>query len=56
MAADSAPTLPSSYQTLAARVSRAINAPAAQRARSAVLLKSEADSADDWARILDEIP
>lgn len=55
MAADIAPASPSSYQALAARVSRTINAPAAQRARSAVLLKSESDSADDWARILDEI-
>lgn len=56
MAVDTAKMVtPCSYETLASRVSRAINAPAAQRARSAVLLRSEGDSPDDWARILDEI-
>ena len=54
MATDTAASL-SPYEALAARVSRAINAPTAQRARSAVLLKSASDSPDDWARILDEI-
>jgi len=48
-------TTPTSYEQLGARVSRAINAPAAQRSRSAVLLRAEGDSPEDWARILDEI-
>ncbi|MBD9396583.1 DUF1654 domain-containing protein [Pseudomonas sp. PDM11] len=45
----------SSYEQLGARVSRAINAPAAQRSRSAVLLRAEGDNPEDWARLLDEI-
>jgi len=44
-----------SYEQLGARVSRAINAPAAQRSRSAVLLRADGDSPEDWARILGEI-
>nr|WP_244216293.1 DUF1654 domain-containing protein [Pseudomonas daroniae] len=35
--------------------SRTINAPAAKKSRSAVLLRTEGDSPDDWACILDEI-
>lgn len=46
---------PSSYELLGARVSRAINSPAAQKSRTAVLLHAEGDSPDDWARILEEI-
>ncbi|MDH1263555.1 DUF1654 domain-containing protein [Pseudomonas sp. GD03944] len=47
--------VPTSYELLGARVQRAINAPAAQKSRSAVLLRMEGDSPEDWARILDEI-
>ena len=46
---------PSTYELLGARVQRLINSPAAQKSRSAVLLRAEGDSPDDWARILDEI-
>ncbi|KAB0547861.1 DUF1654 domain-containing protein [Pseudomonas argentinensis] len=53
--APSAATMPNSYEQLGLRVSRAINAPAAQRSRSAVLLRVEGDSPEDWSRILDEI-
>lgn len=44
-----------SYEQLGLRISRAINSPAAQRSRSAVLLRAEGDSPEDWSRILDEI-
>jgi hypothetical protein len=44
-----------SFELLGARVQRAINAPAAQKSRSALLLRAEDDSPEDWARILDEI-
>ncbi len=53
MTQDASPA--TSYEQLGARVSRAINAPAAQRSRSAVLLRAEGDSPEDWSRILDEI-
>ncbi|OEC35939.1 Protein of unknown function [Pseudomonas cuatrocienegasensis] len=46
---------PTSYELLGARIHRAINAPAAQKSRSAVLLRVEGDTPEDWARILDEI-
>ncbi|GLX14755.1 hypothetical protein Pstr01_29940 [Pseudomonas straminea] len=46
---------PSAYELLGARVQRVINSPAAQKSRSAVLLRAEGDSPDDWSRILDEI-
>lgn len=46
---------PTSYELLGARVQRAINAPAAQKSRSALLLWTDSDSSEDWARILDEI-
>jgi len=51
----SAAATPTSYELLGARVQRVINSPAAQKSRSAVLLRAEGDSPDDWARILDEI-
>ncbi|KIP98719.1 MULTISPECIES: DUF1654 domain-containing protein [Pseudomonas] len=51
----SAAATPSSYELLGARVSRAINSPAAQKSQTAVLLHAEGDSPDDWARILEEI-
>lgn len=46
---------PTSHELLGARVQRAINAPAAQKSRSAVLLRMDSDSPEDWACILDEI-
>lgn len=46
---------PSTYELLGARVQRVINSTAAQKSRSAVLLRAEGDSPDDWSRILDEI-
>ena len=57
MAKGNSPTAaaPSTYELLGARVQRVINAPAAQKSRSAVLLRAVGDSPDDWSRILDEI-
>lgn len=47
--------IPSSYELLGARISRSINSPAAQKSRSAVLLRQDGDSPEDWARLIDEI-
>lgn len=48
-------TPPTSYELLAARLQRVINAPKSQLSRSAVLERHPEDSATDWDRILDEI-
>lgn len=48
-------TPPSSYELLAARLQRAINAPKAQLSRSAVLERLPGDDLSDWDRILGEI-
>lgn len=46
---------PTSYEQLSIRVQRAINAPAAQKSRSAILLRMDTDSPEDWVSILNEI-
>lgn len=46
---------PTTYELLGARIQRVINSPAAQKSRSAVLLRAEDDIPDDRARILDQI-
>lgn len=53
MAKRSLPTAPSSYEVLAARLLRAINSPAAQRAKHACLTRLPDDSSEDWRRVLD---
>jgi len=43
------------YEQLALRVQKIINAPPAQRSRSALLFKQPTESSEDWQRLLDEI-
>jgi hypothetical protein len=50
-----APRLPDSYELLGMRLQRAINSPAAQRAKSALLERLPDDRADDWDRIMEEL-
>ena len=47
--------LPSSYELLAQRVQKIINAPNAQKAKAALISKHPDDSDDDWAQLLGEI-
>jgi hypothetical protein len=47
--------LPDSYALLGMRLQLAINSPAAQRAKSALLQRSPDDLAEDWDRIMDEL-
>ncbi len=44
-----------SYERMALRVQKIINAPPAQRTRSALLFKQPDESPEDWRRLLDEI-
>lgn len=46
---------PTSYELLAGRLQKAINAPAAQLSRSVILERHATDSLADWERILGEI-
>ncbi|HBO7078039.1 hypothetical protein IPC1122_09220 [Pseudomonas aeruginosa] len=46
---------PTSYEQLSMRVQRAINAPSAQKSRSAILVRVDTDSPEDWVSILNEI-
>ncbi|WHL26659.1 DUF1654 domain-containing protein [Pseudomonas juntendi] len=50
-----APTPPTPYEMMGARIQKIINSPAAQKARSAVIAKEENESAADWERFLDEV-
>lgn len=45
----------SPYERMALRVQKIINAPPAQRTRSALLFKHPDESPEDWRRLLDEI-
>lgn len=47
--------LPSSYELMGARIQKIINSPAAQKARSALLLRLPSESETDWAQLLEEI-
>ena len=51
----SQPKLPNSYEVLVMRLQRAINSPAAQKAKSALLQRSPDDRAEDWDRIMEEL-
>ncbi len=51
----SAPSPLDSYQQLGLRISKIINAPTAQKAKSALIFKLDHESPDDWAQLLEEI-
>lgn len=57
MAKKSAATVspPSSYERLGLRIQKIINSPAAQKARSALLMRQPDELEDDWAQLLEEI-
>lgn len=46
---------PGTYERLGMRVQKIINAPAAQKARTALLLPQAGELNEDWARLLEEI-
>ncbi|WNW10640.1 DUF1654 domain-containing protein [Pseudomonas sp. DTU_2021_1001937_2_SI_NGA_ILE_001] len=47
--------LPGSYERLGMRIQKIINSPAAQKARTALLLRQAGDLDEDWGRLLEEI-
>lgn len=49
------PTLPTSVELLGARLQRVINAPAAQKDRSALIYKAPDELQEDWDQILEAI-
>ena len=49
------PRLPSSYELLGARVQKIINSTSAQTSKYAVIHRSDEESPDDWALILEQI-
>jgi hypothetical protein len=49
------PRPPSSYEVLGTRLQRAINSPAAQKSKSALLVRLPEDRADDWDQIMEEL-
>jgi hypothetical protein len=49
------PRPPSSYEVLGMRLQRAINSPAAQKSKSALLVRLPEDRADDWDQIMEEL-
>lgn len=53
--APAAPALPKPYEVLAMQLQRAINTPAAQKSKSALLEHLPGDRDEDWTRILEEI-
>lgn len=55
MANTSATAAPSSYEQLGVRIQKIINSPTAQRSRTALLLRLESESVDDWETLLEEI-
>lgn len=50
-----APKLPSSYELLGMRIQKIINSTGAQTSKRAVIHKSDDESPDDWAQILEDI-
>lgn len=54
MASSPSPAL-AAYEQLAQRIQKIINSPAAQRARSALLIRQPNETPEDWQRLLDEI-
>ncbi|WP_263262063.1 DUF1654 domain-containing protein [Pseudomonas entomophila] len=56
MPSPAASALPATaYEQLAQRVQKIINAPAAQRSRSALLFRQPQETSEDFQRLLDEI-
>jgi hypothetical protein len=49
------PASPKPYEVLAMRLQRAINTPAAQKSKSALLERLPGDREEDWTQILEEI-
>ncbi|GAB2796444.1 hypothetical protein GCM10027040_23650 [Halomonas shantousis] len=49
-----APKPPSSYELLGQRIQKLITSPRAQRDKHLVISRLEEESADDWARLLEE--
>ncbi|WP_210014949.1 DUF1654 domain-containing protein [Pseudomonas palmensis] len=49
------PAPPTPYEIMGSRIQKAINSPAAQKARSAVIAKEDHEAAHDWERFLDEV-
>ncbi|HCN44281.1 MAG TPA: hypothetical protein DIT18_00365 [Pseudomonas sp.] len=45
----------SSYEQLGVRIQKIINAPTAQRSRSALIFRLQHESPDDWETLLEEI-
>jgi hypothetical protein len=45
----------SAYEQMAVRIQKIINAPPAQRTRSALLFRQPHESPEDWQQLLDEI-
>lgn len=50
-----APTPPTPYELMGARIQKIINSPAAQKSRSVVIAKEEQEAPGDWERFLDEV-
>lgn len=46
---------PGTYECLGMRIQKIINSPAAQKARTALLLPKAGELSEDWARLLEEI-
>lgn len=55
MAKQKSPPAPGSYEIMAARIQKIINAPAAQKAKEALFYKLDRESQPDWDRVLEEI-
>lgn len=56
MATSASSSLPATaYEQLAHRVQKIINAPAAQRSRSALLFRQPQETPEAWQQLLDEI-
>ncbi|HKS15364.1 MAG TPA: DUF1654 domain-containing protein [Pseudomonas sp.] len=53
--ANPAASTPSSYEILGTRIQKIINGPTAQRSRTALLIRLEHESPDDWETLLEEI-
>lgn len=49
------PRPPTSYELLGMRLQRAINSPAAQKSKTALLERLPSDRAEDWDQILEEL-
>lgn len=50
-----APTPPTRYELMGARIQKIVNSPAAQSSRSVILAKAEHEAQEDWERFLDEV-